>query len=185
MVEQIKQQAEEKMKKAVEVLKKDLLTLRAGRANPAVLDKVVVSYYGSELPINQVANVSTPDPRTIVVEPWDKSILADVEKAITKADLGFTPMNDGKLIRINIPPLTEERRNELIKVAKKMGEQAKVSIRNVRRSANDELKKIEKNGEIPEDMARREQDEIQKLTDRYIEEVDQIVAAKEKEMLEI
>lgn len=185
MIEPIQQQAEEKMNKAIQVLKKDLLTLRAGRANPAVLDKVVVSYYGSELPINQVANVSTPDPRSIVVEPWDKSILSDVEKAIAKADLGFTPINDGKVIRINIPPLTEERRNELIKVSKKMGEEAKVAIRNVRRGANEELKKQEKNGEIPEDLSRRGQEEIQKLTDRYIQEVDKIVAAKEQEMLEV
>lgn len=185
MIEQIKKQAEEKMTKAVQVLKKDLLTLRAGRANPAVLDKVLVSYYGSELPINQVANISTPDPRSIVVEPWDKSILSDVEKAITKADLGLTPLNDGKLIRIKIPPLTEERRNELIKVARKMGEEAKVAIRNIRRGANDELKKAEKNGEIPEDLARRGQEEIQKITNRYIEDVDKTVTAKEKEMLEI
>lgn len=182
MIEQIKKQAEEKMIKAVQVLRKDLLTLRAGRANPAVLDKVLVSYYGSEMPINQVANISTPDPRSLVIEPWDKSILSDVEKAITKADLGFNPVNDGKLIRINIPPLTEERREELIKVSRKMGEDAKVAIRNIRRDANDELKKAEKSGEVPEDLSRRGQEEIQKLTDRYIQEVDQTIAVKEKEI---
>lgn len=182
MIEQIKKQAEEKMGKAVQVLRKDLLTLRAGRANPAVLDKVLVSYYGSEMPINQVANISTPDPRSLVIEPWDKSILSDIEKAITKSDLGFNPVNDGKLIRINIPPLTEERREELIKVSRKMGEEAKVAIRNIRRDANDELKKAEKSGEVPEDLSRRGQEEIQKLTDRYIKEVDQTIAAKEKEI---
>lgn len=182
MIEQIKKQAEEKMGKAVQVLRKDLITLRAGRANPAVLDKVLVSYYGSEMPINQVANISTPDPRSLVIEPWDKSILSDIEKAITKSDLGFNPVNDGKLIRINIPPLTEERREELIKVSRKMGEEAKVAIRNIRRDANDELKKAEKSGEVPEDLSRRGQEEIQKLTDRYIKEVDQTIAAKEKEI---
>lgn len=182
MIEQIKKQAEEKMGKAVQVLRKDLLTLRAGRANPAVLDKVLVSYYGSEMPINQVANISTPDPRSLVIEPWDKSILSDIEKAITKSDLGFNPVNDGKLIRINIPPLTEERREELIKVSRKMGEEAKVAIRNIRRDANDELKKAEKSGEVPEDLSRRGQEEIQKLTDCYIKEVDQTIAAKEKEI---
>lgn len=185
MVEQVKKQAEEKMEKAIQVLKKDLLTLRAGRANSAVLDKVMVSYYGSEMPINQVANISTPDPRSLVIEPWDKSLLSDVEKAILKSDLGFNPVNDGRLIRINIPVLTEERRAELIKVARKMGEDSKVAIRNIRREGNDELKKMEKNGEIPEDIARRAQDEIQKLTDRYIKETDQTVASKEKEMMEI
>lgn len=185
MIEQIKKQAEEKMTKAVQVLKKDLLTLRAGRANPAVLDKVLVSYYGSEMPINQVANISTPDPRSLVVEPWDKSILSDVEKSISKADLGFNPVNDGKVIRINIPPLTEERRAELIKVSKKMGEEAKIAIRNIRRDANDELKKKEKSGDVPEDVSRRGQEDIQKITDRSIQEVDQTIAAKEKEMMEI
>lgn len=185
MIQQIKSQAQTKMEKAIQSLKKDLLTLRAGRANPAMLDKVLVSYYGSEMPINQVANISTPDPRSIVIEPWDKSLIADVEKAILKSELGLNPVNDGNLIRINIPALTEERRAELIKVARKMGETSKVSIRNIRRDANEDLKKQEKNGEIPEDTARRGQDEIQKLTDRFIKEVDQTIANKEQEMMEI
>ncbi|MBA4544060.1 MULTISPECIES: ribosome recycling factor [Thermoactinomyces] len=173
------------MEKAIQVLKKDLLTIRAGRANPALLDKVTVEYYGTEMPINQMANISTPDPRTLAIQPWDKSALGEIERAILKSDLGLTPTNDGSVIRITIPPLTEERRNELVKVARKMGEEAKVAIRNVRRDANDEIKKLEKNGEIPEDTARRGQEEIQKLTDRFIKEVDQVVAAKEKEMMEI
>ncbi len=182
---QVKSQAESKMEKAIQVLKKDLLTIRAGRANPALLDKVTVEYYGTEMPINQMANISTPDPRTLAIQPWDKSALGEIERAILKSDLGLTPTNDGSVIRITIPPLTEERRNELVKVARKMGEEAKVAIRNVRRDANDEIKKLEKNGEIPEDTARRGQEEIQKLTDRFIKEVDQVVAAKEKEMMEI
>jgi ribosome recycling factor len=184
-VNQVKSQAQAKMEKAVQVLRKDLLTIRAGRANPALLDKVAVEYYGTEMPINQMANISTPDPRTLAIQPWDKSALGEIERAILKSDLGLTPTNDGNVIRITIPPLTEERRNELVKVARKMGEEAKVAIRNVRRDANDEIKKLEKNGEIPEDAARRGQEEIQKLTDRFIKEIDQVVAAKEKEMMEI
>lgn len=185
MVNQVKSQTQDKMEKAIQVLKKDLLTLRAGRANPAILDKVLVEYYGSEMPINQVANISTPDPRTLLIQPWDKSALNEIERAILKSELGLTPNNDGNVIRITIPALTEERRNELVKLARKTGEEAKVAIRNVRRDANDELKKLEKNGEIPEDVARRGQEEIQKLTDRYIKETDQVVAAKEKEIMEI
>jgi ribosome recycling factor len=185
MVNQVKTQAQEKMEKAIQVLKKDLLTLRAGRANPAILDKVQVEYYGSEMPINQMANISTPDPRTLLIQPWDKSALGEIERAILKSELGLTPNNDGNVIRITIPPLTEQRRNELVKVARKMGEEAKVAIRNIRRDANDELKKMEKNGEIPEDMSRRGQDEIQKLTDRFIKEADQVISAKEKEIMEI
>jgi ribosome recycling factor len=185
MISEIKKQAQEKMDKAIQVLKKDLLTLRAGRANPALLDKVLVEYYGSEMPINQLANISTPDPRTLTIQPWDKSALGAIEKAILKSELGLTPSNDGNVIRISIPPLTEERRTELVKVARKRGEDAKVAIRNVRRDANDEIKKMEKAGEISEDDARRAQVEIQKLTDKTIKDVDQVVSAKEKEIMEI
>ncbi|SFJ22964.1 ribosome recycling factor [Thermoflavimicrobium dichotomicum] len=185
MVNEIKKQAQEKMEKAIQVLKKDLVSLRAGRANPALLDKVVVEYYGSEMPVNQLANISTPDPRTLVIQPWDKSALAEIERAILKSELGLTPSNDGNVIRINMPVLTQERRAELVKIARKTGEEAKVAIRNIRRDANDDLKKLEKNGEIPEDVARRGQDEIQKLTDRFSKEVDSIVQAKEKEIMEI
>lgn len=185
MTTEIKKQAQTKMDKAIQVLKKDLAAIRAGRANPALLDKVVVEYYGADTPLNQVANISTPDPRSLVVQPWDPSVLADVERAIINSDLGLTPNNDGKVIRITIPMLTEERRNELIKVVKKTGEESKVAIRNIRREANDELKKLGKEGEITEDESRRGQDEIQKMTDRYIKEVDQVIRQKEKEMLEI
>lgn len=185
MISQIKGQTQEKMEKAIQVLKKDLLTIRAGRANPAMLEKVQVEYYGTTMPLNQLANISTPDPRSLVIQPWDKSALNEIERAILKSDLGLTPTNDGNVVRINLPPLTEERRTELVKVARKMGEEAKVAIRNVRRDANDEIKKLEKNGELPEDESRRAQDEIQKLTDRFIKEVDQVIAGKEKEILEV
>ncbi|MBN2909357.1 ribosome recycling factor [Polycladomyces sp. WAk] len=185
MLEPVKKQATEKMEKAIQVLKKDLAALRAGRATPALLDKVVVEYYGSEMPVNQLANISTPDPRTLVIQPWDKSALAEIERAILKSDLGLTPSNDGNVIRINLPALTQERRAELVKVVKKTGEEGKVAIRNIRRDANDEIKKLEKNGDISEDESRRGQDEIQKLTDKFIQEADKIVAAKEKEIMEI
>jgi ribosome recycling factor len=185
MLEPVKKQASDKMEKAIQVLKKDLAALRAGRATPALLDKVVVDYYGSEMPVNQLANISTPDPRTLVIQPWDKSALAEIERAILKSDLGLTPSNDGNVIRINLPALTQERRAELVKVVKKTGEEAKVAIRNIRRDANDEIKKLEKNGDISEDESRRGQDEIQKLTDKFIQEADKVVAAKEKEIMEI
>jgi ribosome recycling factor len=185
MLEPVKKQATDKMEKAIQVLKKDLAALRAGRATPALLEKVVVEYYGSEMPVNQLANISTPDPRTLVIQPWDKSTLAEIERAILKSDLGLTPSNDGNVIRINLPALTQERRAELVKVVKKTGEEAKVAIRNIRRDANDEIKKLEKNGDISEDESRRGQDEIQKLTDKFIQEADRIVAAKEKEIMEI
>lgn len=185
MVNNVKQQAQDKMQKAILALKRDLLTLRAGRANPAILEKVQVEYYGSEVPINQVANISVPDPRTLLIQPWDKSSLGDIERAILKSELGLTPNNDGNVIRIGIPALTEQRRSELVKLARKMGEDAKVAIRNVRRDANDELKKLEKNGEIPEDLARRGADDVQKVTDNSIKETDQVVASKEEEIMEI
>ncbi|MGA8941537.1 MAG: ribosome recycling factor [Thermoactinomyces sp.] len=182
---EVKKQAKGKMEKAIQVLKKDLVAIRAGRANPALLDKVVVEYYGSEMPINQMANISTPDARTLLIQPWDKSALGDIERGILKSELGLTPNNDGSVIRITIPALTEERRGELVKVARKTGEEAKVAIRNIRRDANDELKKMRKNGDITEDELHRGQDEIQKLTDQFIKNVDQVVADKEKEIMEI
>lgn len=185
MFEDIRKQASEKMEKAVQVLKKDLASLRAGRATPALLDKVTVSYYGSEMPVNQLASISAPEPRLLMIQPWDKSALAEIERAIQKSELGLTPTNDGNVIRITIPALTEERRAELVKVVKKSGEESKVAIRNIRRDANEEIKKMGKNGEISEDDVRRGQDEIQKLTDRYIREVDKVVEAKEKEIMEI
>ena len=185
MLTQVKEQAIEKMIKAIETLQKDLATLRTGRATPKMLDKVFVNCYGQDTPLNQVSNISTSDARSLVITPWDKSLLADVEQAVLKSDLGFTPNNDGNAIRINVPMLTEERRKELVKMSKKLGEESKISIRNIRRDANNEVKKAEKNGEVPEDMSRRIQDELQKLTDKYISEAESVLANKEKEILEV
>lgn len=185
MFSTIKKETMERMEKTVQTLKRDLATLRAGRATPSLLDKITVHYYGSDMPINQMANISVPEPRLLVIQPWDKSALGEIEKAIQKSDLGLTPSNDGNLIRIAIPALTEERRAELVKVVKKTGEEAKVAIRNIRRDANEDVKKLEKNGEVSEDDARRGQDEVQKLTDRFIREADEQVEAKEKEIMEV
>lgn len=185
MPQNVKKNAEERMDKAIAALKKELATLRAGRATPSLLDKVQVEYYGALTPLNQLANISTPDARTLMIQPWDKSSLGAIEKAIQKSELGLTPNNDGNLIRISIPALTEERRQELVKLVKKNGEETKVAVRNVRRDANDDLKKLEKNGEISEDESRRHQDDVQKTTDRFIAEVDKILGAKEKEILEV
>nr|WP_253297997.1 ribosome recycling factor [Paenibacillus sp. MSJ-34] len=172
------------MEKAIGALKRDLATLRAGRASAALLDRIQAEYYGAMTPINQLANINTPDSRTLIIQPWDKSSLADIERAILKSDLGLTPANDGSQIRLAIPPLTEERRIELVKSTKKFGEEAKVAIRNIRRDANDEIKKMEKT-DISEDESRRHQDEIQKTTDKFIAEVDKILSAKEKEIMEV
>lgn len=184
MPQAIKKNAEERMEKALGALKRDLSTLRAGRASASMLDRVQAEYYGTMTPINQLGTITTPDSRTLMIQPWDKSALAAIEKAILKSDLGLTPANDGSIIRITIPPLTEERRAELVKATKKFGEDAKVAIRNIRRDANDEIKKKEK-GEISEDESRRHQEDIQKLTDRFTAEVDKILAAKEKEIMEV
>ncbi|PZD93354.1 ribosome recycling factor [Paenibacillus sambharensis] len=184
MPQDIKKNAEERMGKAIDALKRDLSTLRAGRATPSMLDRVQVEYYGAMTPVNQLANINTPDSRTLIIQPWDKSSLAAIEKAILKSDLGLTPSNDGAVIRIGIPALTEERRAELVKATKKFGEEAKVAIRNIRRDANDDIKKLEKT-DISEDESRRHQDDIQKTTDRYIAEVDKVLANKEKEIMEV
>ena len=184
MPQTIKQNAEERMDKAILSLKRDLSTLRAGRAAPALLDRIQVEYYGSPTPLNQLANINTPDSRTLLIQPWDKSSVSDIERAIMKSDLGLTPANDGSTIRLTIPPLTEERRAELVKMTKKFGEEAKVAIRNIRRDANDDIKKLEKNG-ISEDESRGHQEDIQKKTDKFTAEVDKVLAVKEKEIMEV
>jgi ribosome recycling factor len=184
MPQEIKKDAEERMEKALGALKRDLQTLRAGRASTAMLDRVQVDYYGTPTPINQMGSINTPDSRTLIITPWDKTALAAIEKAIQKSDLGLTPANDGSIIRLNIPPLTEERRSDLAKSTKKFGEEAKVAIRNIRRDANDEIKKKEK-GDISEDESRRHQEDVQKITDRYVAEVDKILISKEKEIMEV
>ena len=185
MINDILSEAEDRMKKAVEYLTKDLATLRAGRANPAMLDKVMVDYYGEPTPLNQLANITVPEARLLVIQPWDKSSMADIEKSILKSDLGVTPNNDGNVIRIVIPQLTEERRKELVKVVKKRGEEAKVAVRNIRRDANDMLKSSEKEKMISEDEAKRGSEEVQKATDKYIKDIDVILAAKEKDIMEV
>ncbi|KYD09392.1 MAG: ribosome recycling factor [Caldibacillus debilis] len=185
MGKQVIATAKEKMSKAVQVFTKELATIRAGRANSALLDKVTVDYYGVPTPINQLASISVPEPRLLVVQPYDKSVVSDMEKAILKSDLGVTPTSDGSVIRIVIPPLTEERRRELVKIVKKESEEAKVAIRNIRRDANDELKKLEKQGEITEDELHGFIDEIQELTDEYIKKIDNLTKEKEKEIIEV
>ena len=185
MPKQVVEQTKDKMTKTISVYSKELSTIRAGRASASLLDKISVDYYGAPTPINQMAGIATPEARLITIQPYDKTILGDIEKAIMKSDLGITPTNDGTLIRIAIPALTEERRKELVKQVKKEAEEAKVNIRNVRRDGNDDLKKLEKSGAITEDDLRSYTEEIQKLTDSNIEKIDAITKDKEKEILEV
>ena len=184
MKEQLKAH-EAKMQKTLDVLAKELAAVRAGRANPAVLDKITVEYYGAPTPLNQVAAISTPDPRTLAVQPWDGSVLKAIEKAIQVSDLGINPQNDGKQIRLSFPPLTEERRKELIKGASKTGEEAKVALRNIRRDAMDSIKKMEKAGDISEDDLKQGEEKIQKITDKMIEKVDKAIETKTKEIMTV
>ncbi len=176
---------EDKMKKTISVLESEMKSVRAGRANPAILDKVSVEYYGAPSPLTQIANVSVPDARSILIQPWDASILGEIEKAILKSDIGITPNNDGKAIRLNFPPLTEERRKELVKGIKKKGEDSKVAIRSIRRDALEDAKTQKKNGDITEDDVKNIEKDVQKLTDNYIKEIDDVIAYKEKEVLEV
>lgn len=180
-----KREAEDKMKKSIEVLRDDLLSIRAGRANPALLDKITVEYYGQVTPLNQVAGISAPEARLLVVQPWDQSLIPVIEKEILKSDLGLNPSNDGKVVRLIIPQLTEERRRDLTKVVRKNGEETKVAIRNIRRVAIDEIKKLEKDKEMSEDDRKVAEDKIQELTDKYVKEVDAVTKAKEDELMEI
>ncbi|WP_254116658.1 ribosome recycling factor [Bacillus licheniformis] len=178
-------ETKERMQKAISAYQRELATVRAGRANPSLLDKVAVEYYGAQTPLNQIASITVPEARMLVITPYDKTALGDIEKAIQKADLGVTPSNDGNIIRITIPPLTEERRKELAKLVKKYSEDAKVAVRNIRRDANDDLKKLEKNGEMTEDELRSSTEEVQKLTDEYVSKIDEITKDKEKEIMEV
>jgi ribosome recycling factor len=176
---------EARMEKSVKALEKEFVTIRTGRANPALLDHVTVDAYGQSMPISQVATVTCPEPRLIVVQPWDKSTIQAIEKGILKADLSINPVSDGTLIRLQIPELTEERRKELSKVVKAKAEDSKVAIRNIRRDGNDTVKAQEKSKEIPEDESKQKQDQIQKLTDKYIEKVQKLAENKEKEIMSI
>ncbi|MDD2884287.1 MAG: ribosome recycling factor [Dechloromonas sp.] len=185
MIAELKQTAEHKMQKSLEALKNDLLKVRTGRAHIGLLDHVQVDYYGSPVPVNQVANITLVDARTLGVQPWERNMLQKIEKAIRDSDLGLNPASQGELIRVPMPALTEERRKEMIKIVKNEGEGAKVAIRNLRRDANTHLKDALKKGEIPEDDERRTQDDVQKLTDKYIAEVDKMLATKEAELLQI
>jgi len=185
MLNEIYSEAEERMNKTIENLKRDFSSVRAGRANPAVLDKVKVDYYGVPTPVNQMANISVPEPRLLVIQPWDKAVIVDIERAILKSDLGLNPSNDGSIIRIPIPQLTEDRRKELVKMIKKKSEDFKVEIRNSRRDANEQIKMFEKDGEISEDDARKGTEKIQELTDNYIENIGKLLESKEIEIMEV
>lgn len=181
--ESIINDAKNKMIQSVEVLKKDFSTMRTSRATPSLLSRITVMQYGQETPLQHVASVSAPDPKSLVIQAWDKTLLGEIEKAIQKSDLGLNPMNDGNLIRLPIPPLTEERRNDLVKNAKKKAEEYRVAIRNVRRDANDTLKAMEKKSEITQDECKKALDRIQKLTDEYVELINSVLSSKENEIL--
>lgn len=185
MIKDIIKNAEEKMSKTISVLKSDLSTMKAGRANPTMLDRIQVDYYGSMCPLNQVANVSAPEPRVLMITPWEKPLLKEIEKAILKSDLGLNPSNDGSIIRLAIPELTEETRKALVKNVKKTGEEAKVAIRAIRKAANDKIKALKKDSDLSEDQIKKAEDDVQKKTDAIVKEIDVIIAAKEKEVLSV
>ena len=184
MIDDIYQDTKESMGKTVEALKRELQRIRTGRASLSVLDGIKVDYYGTSTPLNQMATMAVPESRQITIQPWDASVIKDIEKAILKSDLGLTPSNDGKILRISIPPLTEERRKELVKVIHKMCEDHKITVRNIRRDSNDLLKSLKKDGDISEDDAFRSQEEVQNITDEYIQLIDECYSEKEKEILE-
>jgi ribosome recycling factor len=185
MIGQIMDDGKARMEEVIVRTKKAFASVRTGRANPALLDRIMVSYYGTPTPLNQMASVSVPEPRMLVITPWDKSSIKDIEKAILTSDLGLVPNNDGSVIRLAIPPLTEERRKELVRLVRKDAEDHRVAVRNIRRDLNEAANKLEKDGEISEDDLRRAQDDIQKLTDRFIEQIDELLKAKEKEIMEV
>ncbi len=185
MLQDILDTAKEKMQKSCAVYERDMMSLRAGRANPQLLDRIMVDYYGTPTPINQIGNVSSPEPRLLVISPWEAKMIPQVEKAIQKSDLGLNPSNDGKLIRLVFPELNEERRRDLTKVASKGAEETKVAIRSIRRDAIEQIKKLKKNGDITEDDQRDAEEDMQKLTDKAVKDVDEIFAKKEKEIMEV
>lgn len=185
MVSELRKKSEEKMTKALEVVKKELAALRTGRASLGILEGITVDYYGTPSPLNQVANLSVPEPRQIIIQPWEPKMLGEIEKAILKSDVGLTPSNDGKIIRLNIPPLTEERRQQIVKHAKKLAEDARIAIRNIRRDTNEEIKKKSKDQHVSEDETKKTQDDIQKVTDSFIKKIDDLLAHKEKEIMTV
>jgi ribosome recycling factor len=185
VIKDVLKDAEERMKKTVEVFRRDLAGMRAGRANPAILERITISYYGVPTPINQVATIAVPEPRLLVIQPWDKTQISAIEKAIMKSDLGIMPQNDGNVIRLVIPQLTQERRQEMVRAIRKKAEDERVSVRNHRRDARDLIQAFEKDGDVSEDESRRGMDELQKLTDKYIQELDRVLELKEKEIMEV
>lgn len=185
MISDLKKNTESRMSKSVDSLTESLQSIRAGRANTSLLDKIYVDYYGQQSPLNQVASLSAPEARLLAIQPWDATLISEIEKAIQKSDLGITPSNDGKVIRLVIPQLTEERRKDLTKLVGKYAEEAKVSIRNIRRDAMEDIKKAEKAKEISEDDRKTYEEDIQKLTDKYIKDIDSVAEEKEKELMEI
>lgn len=185
MTEAVIQNSQERMEKAIHNLRREFASVRAGRATPSMLDKVMVDYYGAQMPINQVAGVTSPEPRMLIVSPWEKSMLGEIEKAIQKSDLGLNPANDGQVLRLVIPALTEERRQELVKQVRKITEETRVAIRNIRRDSNDDLKKAEKAGDITEDDVRRLLERIQQITDKSIANVDGLLEDKEKDLTQV
>ncbi len=184
-MQEVIKDAEDRMKKSIEAVAEDLGSIRTGRASTALFDKIKVDYYGAPTPLNQLATISVPEARLVVIQPWDKSAMGDIEKAIQKSELSLNPNNDGKVIRINIPPLTEERRKDYVKLAKDKAEQGRVSVRNIRRDSLDTLKSLEKDGDISEDELKRYEDEIQKLADKYVGKINDALESKEQEILEI
>ena len=185
MEQELKRKTTDRMDRTIEALRKEFSSIRTGRASLALLDGIMVNYYDTLTPLQQLASLSIPESRQMAIQPWDPKAIPDIEKAILKSDLGLTPMNDGKMIRMNIPPLTEERRKQLVKMVKKKAEEAKVAVRNIRRDANEDLKKLEKEKHISEDEVKKAQDEIQKITDSHITRVDDVLANKEKEIMEV
>jgi len=180
----IQLEAEEKMEKSIQSIRVEFQSIRTGRANPALLNRIHVEYYGAATPLQQLASISVPEPRMLMIQPFDKSALQEIDKAIQKSDLGIAPNNDGKVIRLNIPPLTEERRRDFVKLAKKIAEEGKVVVRNVRRDANDQIKKLEKDKHLPQDQSKDHQEQLQKLTDRFIDLLDKVALEKEAEIME-
>jgi ribosome recycling factor len=185
MIKELLIETEKKMKKAIQATQHELALIRTAKATTSLLDGIRVEYYGTKVPLNQVAAISVPEPKMLLVQPWEKNMLAEIEKTLLKSDLGLTPTNDGNVIRLPIPPLTQERRKELIKVVHRLAEEGRVAVRNVRRDANEDLRKAEKAGTLPQDDSKRAQERIQELTNKHIEQVDEIVVAKEKEVMEV
>jgi ribosome recycling factor len=185
MIQELRRKTSDRMQGAIDALKKEFASVRTGRASLGLLEGIVIDYYGTPTPVQQLASLSIPESRQIAIQPWEQKLIPEIEKAILKSDLGLTPMNDGKIIRINIPVLTEERRKQLVKIVKKRAEESKIAVRNIRRDANEELKKLEKNEHISEDEVKKEHDEVQRTTDSFIKKIDELLEHKEKEIMEV